>query len=92
MVGHDLYSGTNKVNNLYAGSQYYVHEEHSPTPCVNWIRQWRDLMNWNPDIMFYKVNEFNDGRDKMNTPIEEWNEVKNLKYINRNALDRLCQM
>ena len=49
-------------------------------------------MNWNPDIMFYKVNEFNDGRDKMNTPIEEWNEVKNLKYINRNALDRLCQM
>lgn len=92
MVGHDLYSGTSKVNNLYAGTQYYVHEEHSPTPCVNWIRQWRELMTWNPDIMFYKVNEFNDGRDKMNTPIEEWNEVKNLKYIDRNALDRLCQM
>ena len=49
-------------------------------------------MTWRPDIMFYKVNEFNDGRDKTNSPIEEWKDIPNLKYIDRNALDKMCQM
>ena len=92
LVGHDLYSPHNKVNNIYAGSQYYVMKEQHPTPCVNWIRQWRDLMTWRPDITFYKVNEFNDSRDKTNAPIKEWEHLTNLKYIDHIALDNLCQM
>ena len=90
MVGHDLYSGTSKVNNLYAGTQYYVHEEHSPTPCVNWIRQWRTLMDWYPDIKFIKINRFNDGRDQVNGQIEEWSGKENLIYADYSTLDNLA--
>ena len=39
---------------------------------VNWIKQWRiTLADWYPDIMFIKINKFNDARDKVNRPIKE---------------------
>jgi hypothetical protein len=52
LIGHDLYSATNKVNNMYKGTKHYVTPEHQPTPCVNWIRQWYTLFQWSPDINF----------------------------------------
>jgi hypothetical protein len=30
---------------MYAGTKHYVIPEHSPTPCVNWIDQWKTLAN-----------------------------------------------
>jgi hypothetical protein len=57
LLGHDLYSNTPKVNNLYAGRQHYVTKEHGPTPCDNWIRQWKALFDAFPDTTFYKVNK-----------------------------------
>jgi hypothetical protein len=89
LIGHDLYSNDNKVNNLYAGSKHYVIPEHSPTPCVNWIDQWRTLFKWNSDTNFIKVNEFNDDRDKTNAAISEWHGIKNIKYMNFFQLDLL---
>ena len=88
LIGHDLYSSNDKVNNMYAGSKHYVIPEHSPTPCVNWIDQWKTLFTWEPNIEFVKVNEFNDNRDKTNEIINEWQDRPNIRYINFQQLDK----
>ena len=89
LIGHDLHSATDKVNNLYKGTKHYVAPENGPTPAVNWINQWYTLADWNPDIKFIKVNRFNDGRDLVNGPIKEWNERKNITYTDYSTLDNL---
>ena len=43
LIGHDLHSATDKVNNLYKGTKHYVAPENGPTPAVNWINQWYTL-------------------------------------------------
>ena len=32
LIGHDLHSATDKVNNLYKGTKHYVAPENGPTP------------------------------------------------------------
>jgi hypothetical protein len=88
LIGHDLYSNDNRVNNIYAGTKHYVIPEHSPTPCVNWIDQWKTLSTWEYNVEFIKVNEFNDNRDKTNTAINEWKVRPNIRYINFKQLDK----
>ena len=88
LIGHDLYSKNDKVNNMYAGSKHYVIPEHSPTPCINWINQWKTLSVSNPNVEFVKVNEFNDDRDKTNSLIDEWQDRTNIRYINFQQLDK----
>jgi len=94
LIGHDLKSDNNKVNNLYKGTKHYVAPENGPTPSVNWINQWYTLMDWNADIKFYKVNkELND--DPTNQKITEWSKWEKdgrLTYITQaQLLDRLSQ-
>lgn len=88
MIGHDLYSDNNRVNNMYAGTKHYVIPEHSPTPCVNWIDQWLTLARWNPSVEFIKVNEFNDDRNQTNAAISQWHGTSNIRYINFQQLDK----
>ena len=90
LIGHDLHSTTDKVNNLYKGTKHYVAPENGPTPAVNWINQWYTLADWFPDIKFIKVNRFNDGRDNINGPIKEWSERKNITYTDYSTLDNLA--
>ena len=90
MIGQDINSTNNNVNNLYKSTKHYVAKENGPTPGINWIKQWKTLFEWYPDITFYKVNRFNDGRDKVNGPIKEWDGVKNLKYVDYSTLDNLA--
>ena len=95
LIGHDLYSATDKVNNMYKSTKHYVAKENQPTPCVNWIRQWYTLFEWSPEIKFYKVNQFNDGRDATNSPIVEWENNKklpNVEYISHSTLDNMLQV
>ena len=88
LIGHDLYSNTDLVNNLYAGTKHYVIPENSETPCINWIDQWKTLSNWNLNIEFIKVNEFNDERDKTNRAISEWHHIPNIRYMSFAQLDK----
>jgi hypothetical protein len=90
LIGHDLYSTDDKVNNLFKSTKHYVSKENGPTPAINWIRQWYTLADWNPNIDFIKINRFNDGRDKVNGPIEEWKERKNIVYADYSTLDNLA--
>ena len=48
-------------------------------------------MEWYPKIHFYKVNRYNDGRDKVNGPIEEWKNLSNIKYIDYTTLDNMLK-
>ena len=90
LIGHDLHSATDKVNNLYKGTKHYVAPENGPTPAINWINQWYTLADWNPNVKFIKVNRFNDGRDNVNGPIKEWVERKNITYTDYSTLDNLA--
>ena len=90
LIGHDLYSTTDKVNNLFKSTKHYVSKENGPTPAINWIRQWYTLADWNPDVKFIKINRSNDGRDIVNGPIDEWKERKNIIYADYSTLDNLA--
>lgn len=81
MIGNDLDSTTNKLNNMYKGTKHYAPAEQHPTPSINWIKQWRELMNEHPHIQFYKVNERPLGTDNVNKTINDWDGIKNLNYI-----------
>jgi hypothetical protein len=87
MIGHDLVSETTTVNNIFAGTKNYVPKEQGATPHVNWVDQWYTLMDWNPEVQFYKVNP---DQGKIAEPIKEWQkyEGKNLTYIGYPTLDK----
>ena len=90
MIGHDLYSQNDNVNNIYKSTKNYVAKENGPTPAINWIKQWYTLADWYPNIKFIKINRFNDGRDAVNSPIEKWKERKNMIYADYSTLDNLA--
>ena len=92
LIGHDLNSTNNFVNNMYKDSKHYVISEHSPTPSINWIIQWKALFQKHQNITFYKVNKEINGNDNVNMPINEWHEINNLKYIDYNGLDNLLKL
>ena len=87
LIGHDLVSDTQKVNNLYAGTKHYVPTEQGPTPHVNWVNQWSQLFSWNRQTKFYKVNK-GDGNTAQ--PIPEWDKYPNLSYIDYPRLANLA--
>jgi len=73
LIGHDIRSNTNTVNNLFAGTRHYVAKENSPTPGVNWEQQWCNLIKENPKVKFYKVNPNADrGPDNVSQPVKLW--------------------
>ena len=84
LIGHDLVSDTDTVNNIYKGSNYYKIPESKPVPPTNWITQWALLFTQNPQTKFYKVNKDTGNSSQ---PIDEWKNIPNLEYINFKQLD-----
>ncbi len=91
LIGHDINSHNDKINNIYKSTKHYTAKDNSPTPGINWINQWKTLFQWFPEIKFYKVNEYNDSRDKVNGPILEWQGIDNLEYIDYSRLDSMLK-
>jgi len=88
MIGHDLKSFDDKINNMYKSTQNYGDERNKPIPDVNWVNQWKELMTENPKIKFIKVNPRGiKGGDPVNTVVPEWT-VKNIDYINFDELNK----
>ena len=86
LIGHDIKSNSDRVNNLFAGTKHYVAPENGPTPGVNWEQQWSNLISEYPKINFYKVNPYADKgpeNDNISRPIDLWARFvgKNLHYI-----------
>ena len=88
MIGHDLKSFDDHVNNMYKSTQNYADAKNKPIPDVNWVNQWKELMIENPKIKFIKVNPRGiRGSDPVNNMVPEWT-VKNIDYINFDELNK----
>ena len=89
IVGHDLYSDTDNVNNIYAGTDSYADKDalaarpNNPDETFNWILQHKNTFNKFKDIQFYKVNK---GEAKTASTINEWSSCANLKYITQEKM------
>ena len=82
LIGHDLKSNDNFINNMYKSTQNYGDEKNKPIPDVNWISQWHTLMQEFPKVKFIKVNPRGiRGGDNINNMVPEW-KSKNVDYIN----------
>jgi len=84
LIGHDLKSNTNNINNMYKSTQNYGDERNKPIPHVNWVSQWSTLMEEFPKVKFIKVNPDGiRGNTEVSSNIEEWNKYtnKNLSYM-----------
>ena len=93
MIGCDLYSNTNKFNNMYKNTLHYEKDDINAVDPVNWVQHYKANFTVYSDIDFYKVNEKPLGTDKVNSELDEWFECINLKYttislINKNILDK----
>ena len=88
LIGHDLKSNDEFINNMYKSTQNYGDEKNKPIPDVNWVIQWNTLMIENPKVKFIKVNPKGiRGGDKINNMIPEWKR-KNIEYINFDELNK----
>ena len=84
MIGHDLKSNTDQINNMYKSTQNYGDERNKPIPHVNWVTQWLTLIKEFPKVKFVKVNPDGiRGNTAVSSNIEEWNAYtnKNLSYM-----------
>ena len=93
MIGHDLISDTKTINNIYKSTDNYVTTEYEPTPSGNWEIQWRELMENNPKIHFFKVNKELDNKPT-NQKVDRFRnqEGVNLEYISQaQLLDRMSK-
>ena len=90
LIGQDMASNDDKINNLYKDTKYYGLKEQQQVPVDNWINQWKSLMVNNPDVTFYKVNpEADTGSDNISKPIKEWEGLKNVFYIDYPTMETL---
>ena len=88
LIGHDMKSNDNFINNMYKSTQNYGDAKNKPIPDVNWISQWNTLMQEYPKVKFIKVNPRGiRGGDKINNMVTEW-KSKNVEYINFDELNK----
>ena len=86
MIGHDLKSNTDTVNNMYKDTQCYANSKNKPIPDVNWINQWKELMAEFPKVKFIKVNPRGIKGDPINSVVPDWT-AKNIDYIDFDQLN-----
>jgi hypothetical protein len=96
LIGHDLNSKHQKLNNIYKSTRHYANENNAAIPSVNWVDQWKKIFREYKDINFWKVNEIVEDRsneiyvgDDVNKKVLHWDgTVPNIKYIDYNELKR----
>ena len=89
LLGMDLYSNTEKTNNVYKGTDCYIHSGGEPIPPEDWIEQHKVIFEKFPHIKYYKVNPkplSNDSNERVNRVIEEWKDAPNLEYITQDEM------
>lgn len=81
LIGMDMYSTTDFINNLYKGTYGYLsHDENSVTP-QNWVIQMGRVMVKYQDIEFIKVNP--DDTNKLSEKMPQWDSLINLSYLKK---------
>lgn len=93
LIGFDLNSQTDKVNNVYKSTENYIPAEYNEVPSINWIKQHRQNFMKFPETTFWKVNPkpLTEG-DKICSRIEEWDEFENVKYIDFKEFEKILDI
>ena len=79
LIGHDFFSDTKKINNLYKDTENYLGKNAQAVNGINWINELKQIFLDNPNINFFRVGRETD-------IIEEWKEVNNVKLISLNEM------
>jgi len=88
LIGHDLTSNNDYVNNIYTNTKEYAIPESPKIPCDGWIQSWKLLFDMSINTQFYKVNTEINGDKPIDRFITEWNDCTNINYIDYKTLDK----
>ena len=88
IIGFDLYSTDDKVNNIYAGTRCYSDEDKQFRLSSKILEQHKNTFDTFKDTKFYKVNPNPIGTSPIDVEIEEWKDCDNLEYITFAELDK----
>ena len=78
LIGMDMYSTTDFINNLYKSTHGYLNEDESAVTPQNWVTQMGRVMVRYKDIQFIKVNP--EGNSKVSSRMPQWDSIPNLSY------------
>ena len=79
LIGMDMYSTTDFINNLYKNTNGYLSDnENSVTP-QNWVIQMGRVMVKYQDIEFIKVNP--EGNSQVSQRMPQWDSLPNVNYM-----------
>ena len=78
LLGMDMYSTTDFINNLYKGTYGYISADESSVTPQNWVIQMGRVMVRYKDIQFIKVNP--EGNSKVSSRMPQWDSLPNLSY------------
>ena len=81
LIGMDIHSYNDRVNNVYKGRDGYMTETGNVVSPLNFIAQHKDLFTLFPHINHYKVNQYPLGTDVINREVPEWKDIPNLEYL-----------
>ena len=81
LIGMDIHSYNDRVNNVYKGRDGYMTETGNVVSPLNFIAQHKDLFTLFPNIKHYKVNQHPLGTDVINQEVKEWKGTPNLEYL-----------
>ena len=78
LIGMDMYSTTDFINNLYKETHGYLNADETSVTPQNWITQMGRVMVRYKDIQFVKVNP--EGNSKVSERMLQWDSIPNLSY------------
>jgi len=82
LIGMDMYSTTDFINNLYKGTYGYLSADESSITPQNWVIQMGRVMVRYQDIEFIKVNP--EDNSKVSERMPQWDSLTNLSYMKKN--------
>ena len=81
LIGMDMYSTTDFINNLYKGTYGYLGEDEGSITPQNWVIQMGRVMVRYQDIQFIKVNP--DESNRVSERMPQWDSLPNLSYMKK---------
>ncbi len=88
LIGMDMYSTTDFINNLYKNTHGYLNSDESSVTPQNWVVQMGRVMVRYKDIQFVKVNP--EGNSQISERMPQWDSIPNLSYMyKREMVERL---
>ena len=82
LIGMDLYSQTDSVNNMYKDTEGYLKAAGNAIPPDSWIKNHKMIFDKFPEVQYYKANpDPLTEEDPISQEIKEWKDTPNLEYL-----------